>query len=162
MAQVYLRENKTRRGLKNSDFLNKSQSLKTGNLSSKSPWNVFVWSCTNRGLAISGSVYIILMYFIFFFYCLDWTTSTGSQSNRIIKRDHEFTKRRAYVSWCFCYPAGRQTSWLFPCKRFAYHNIPSAKLCRSHEIYRNSYSENCLQTEWNIKITAQSIKRRYK
>ena len=31
-----------------------------------------------------------------------------------------------------------------------------------HAIYQNSNSRNCHQTEWNIKITAQNVKRRYK
>ena len=34
------------------------------------------------------------------------------------------------------------------------------ELC--HEIYQNSNSGNCHQVEWNIEITTQDVKRRYK
>ena len=44
----------------------------------------------------------------------------------------------------------------------SYYHVTTNSLKLCHEIYQNSNSRSCHQIEWNIKITAQNIKRRYK
>ena len=74
----------------------------------------FLWGSV--GFDIMAVYSTALKHFTFFLRLLDWTSPSGSQSNGIAKRDHEFIKRRTHISWCICYSAGCETSWLFTCK----------------------------------------------
>ena len=50
-------------------------------------------------------------------------------------------------------------------KIFSYPSGLASPLCLRelcHEIYQNSNQGNCYRTEWNIKITAQKVRRKYK
>ena len=50
-------------------------------------------------------------------------------------------------------------------KIFSYPSGLASPLCLKelcHEIYQNSNQGNCHRTEWNIKITAQKVRRKYK
>ena len=83
---------------------------------------------------------------------------------RRINSSRPWDKEGARFKKKFFRPFGPQFG-LGGLKIFSYPSGMASPLCLKelcHEIYQNSNQGNCHRTEWNIKITAQKVRRKYK